>query len=1273
MGAISFTPKQREVIEARNSTVLVSAAAGSGKTAVLVQRVIEKLLDEKKPQDINRLLVVTFTNAAAAQMKERIGKRLSEVLSEKEHENNVHLQKQALLLRNAPITTLHGFCLSLLREFFYELDLDPSFRIAEEGELTLLRADVMEELLEEYYSGEKEEEQELFLRLTECLGTGKNDDALVDTIEKIDRFAQSAPFPESFYKEAVERMQYFSEHREIPDEDPCLKSMTAQMLRLFAECRSLSEHALALCVAPGGPVSYREAVEDDVAFFTELTKAKSYEDIRAMLSMHPKFAKLSTKKCDTTEEQKEKVKQLRTEYKKEIDRVWKDFFFATREQMAQDMADMAPLAILLLSLCRQYRSRFAKAKAERAILDFSDLEHYAVRLLVSETPDGFVTTETAKQIRERFDEIMVDECQDSNRIQDLLTWSISGEEEGRPNRFMVGDVKQSIYKFRMAMPELFMKKYEEYGEEGPFRKIVLGRNFRSRASVVDYVNAVFSLIMRKDFGGIEYDDEAKLYCYAAYPSDTEENKTELILTELTTEEDTEESPEKVAREAYTVGGRIKELLTTQFPVTDGEETLPSGETVKKTRPIRYGDITILFRSMSGCAEQFLEVFSELSIPAVAETRTGYFQAQEVCVALNALRILDNPRQDIPLVSVLHSEMVGMTEEELAAVRVITKREKGEPQICFYEAVKEFLFVTGDAEQKEEPVVLVLETARKKLLRFFSWYQELYEKKAYVGVPELLAELFSKTAYPDFVRVKAGGERRAENLYMLIEKAKSFEETSYSGIFDFIRYVERLVRYEIDSGEAQTASGADAVRLMSIHKSKGLEAPVVFVCGLSGQFNFRDVYAEVVLHTEIGIGMKYRDEKLRVEAPTLYKKGISDCLKKDMLSEELRVLYVALTRAQEKLILSATVKTREDFEEKVGKTDTNGEVVRLTQLASARSYLDFLLPTIGSCCRQGCLEVKAGECTEQSTEAAVLAQEAKRIERLKRLEEIRQRPVDCTEDEELFLELGLRKSFRYPYPHYSGKRKLSVSELKKAAYEEEVQEELFPEKQEACIPKFAKTREEELHGLSGSERGTLYHRIMECMDFQKEYRSQEQIEAELERLVMLGRLRSDVKKLISIKKLQQFFASGLAERMQAAARKGLLRKEQPFVIGIPYEELYGAEGNDKNHAKAAETVAGLEKSDVKIAGAVEDLQETATEYIMVQGIIDACFEENDELVLVDYKTDSVSTGVREELTKRYRTQLQLYARALTQMTGKKVHEKLIYAFSNGEAFAVADDA
>lgn len=1248
MGKFNFTPEQRQVIEARNCTTLVSAAAGSGKTAVLVQRIMEKLLAKDAPQDINRLLVVTYTNAAAAEMRERIGKRLNECLTMGEYAGNTHLQKQVLLLRNASITTIHSFCLGVVREFFYELDLDPAFRIAEEAELTLLRADVMEEMLEERYkTGE-----ELFLRLTECLGSGKTDEELVKQIENFYKFAQSAPFPESWLLRAYEGLERQKEKRLFSEEELYVKMAVERAKAVLSECEEMCRAAIAISSGPDGYQPYLSALESDREQLLELLKQTGYEGLTRAFS-DLSFERMGTKKFPASEEKKTQAKKLRDTYKTMLEELRKDYFFASPEQMAEDMAAMAPLLQVLVDLCREYGERYAKKKAEKGVVDFSDLEHLAVRLLLKETPEGLRTTEIAKLLRGRFDEIMVDECQDSNEIQDLLLWSISGEEDGHPNRFMVGDVKQSIYKFRMAKPELFMKKYEEYREykEGePYCKIVLGRNFRSRATVIDAVNDIFSYLMQKSFGGVAYDAAAKLYLGASYPWDNETESperekytAELLLTDLTVVEGEEEETDRIMREAMTIGARIQSLIASKLPIYDGEETGENGEIQKKFHPVSYGDITILFRSMKGYAESFVEVFSTLEIPAVVEKKSGYFDAQEVAVVLNALRIIDNPLQDIPLTSVLRSEMVGITEEELAVISIVARGGEKEGHFSFYETLRRFLQLTEEestcSQAMPETVTATAQMARRKVLRFWTWMEELRETAFYAGVPELLETLYERTAYPDYMRVKPAGEQRIANLSMLVEKAKRFEESSYSGIFDFIRYIERLQKYDMDTGEAQIVSGENAVRLMSIHKSKGLEAPVVIVAGLSKQFNKTDIQAGLVLHPELGVGVEFRDEVLRVKAPTLSKKVIAGQLKYEMLSEELRVFYVALTRAKEKLILSATVKSAEGFYEKLRTTDETRMQAGFTELLKANSYLDFLKGALAYCLKKGSIRLVEPETAQAQAEEAVGRNEAEAMKRKARFSAISQVSTETVYHEGLAKELQQRASYCYPYPLCTGKMKLSVSELKKAAYAEATQEELFPEVlPEKTVPRFMQEVQEER--ISGSERGTLYHRIMECLDFCREYPEEETVRAELEKLIEKGRIRKDALEFVAPGKIYRFFESNLGKRMRQAAKEGRLRKEQPFVIGIPYREVY-------------QDVAAPD-SDA---------------FVMVQGIIDAYFEEADGLVLMDYKTDSVQEEVKEVLTRRYRSQLKYYEQALCQITGKPVKERIIYAFANGEEFVV----
>lgn len=1250
MSKIHFTPEQEQVIFAKNCTTLVSAAAGSGKTAVLVQRIIEKLIDKDTPGDINRLLVVTFTKAAAAEMRERIGKRLNEYLTKPEYAANEHLQKQVLLLKNAQITTIHSFCMSVLKEFFYELDIDPTFRVAEESELTLLKADVMEELLEDCY----EKGEENFLRLAECVG-GKTDQGLEELLLKLYKFAQSAPFPESWLATISKKLEEQETMQDLPEDGDIVRYIKEQTDMILRESREVLKAAMELCQAPQGPSVYMDALEADEKLLDDLGTKKTYKELKEAFETLA-YQDLSRKKCDTTKEKKDQVKGLRDVYKNLLNKLKSDYFFAEEEQMCADMAAMVPLMQTLIVLCAEYGKRFSEKKADRGLVDYNDLEHLTVKLLVKETEDGYEATETAIRLRKRFDEIMIDECQDSNEIQELVLSVISGEAEGRPNRFMVGDVKQSIYKFRMAKPELFMEKYDTYKKYAPgeeYCKIILGRNFRSRRAVITPVNEVFACLMQKEFGGIEYDEEAALHPGATYPWDAEGCKekdayiAEFLLTEAKDDSEEDEDLDKTAKEAMAVGGRIRSLIDSGMPIYDGEETDEAGNVVRKFHPVDYRDIMILFRS-NGCAPVFSEVFSELGIPSVVEKQNRYFDAQEVNVVLNMLRVIDNPRQDIPLVSVLRSEMVGMTEEELALVRIEAKekeKEQGKAEgknrpyrFSFYEAICIFLARTeeGTAVTAEN---VFFESGLEKVRLFLAQLEQLRKLSRYAGVPEVLEELYRLTDYPAFVRVKPGGLRRAENLAMLVGKAKSYEEGSYSGIFDFIRYIERLTKYETEIGEAQIDSGENAVRMLSIHKSKGLEAPVVIVAGLAKQFNTKDMTANLVLHPELGMGMEYRDEVLRVKAPTLYKKVIAGHLNYDMLSEELRVLYVALTRAREKLILSAAVGSSEKFFDGVNNVVLQEGRAGYSSLLQAHSLLDFLKLPLGQCLAAGSIRLVGKEEAQADTEDAVLTEEAVRQNNRECYDALIGLPRDEVQDEGLDEEIRRRECYVYPYPVCKGKMKLSVSELKKAAYQDEVQEELFPESSpEKTVPHFITGKVEE--GVSGSERGTLYHRVMECLDFCAAYDTTEAVREQLQNLIDRGRIRKDALQLISVEKIAAFFRSELGMRMCLAAKEGRLKKEQPFVIGIPYEEVYKEE-------------------DITDSG----------ETVMVQGIIDAYFEDDGQLVLMDYKTDSVKEDVKEELTKRYKAQLMYYGMALSQMTGMPVKEKMIYAFTNGEAFCV----
>ena len=1252
MAEIRLTTEQQKVVDARDCNLLVAAAAGSGKTAVLVRRIIKKVLDKEHPQDIDRLLIVTFTNAAAAEMRERIGAAIEEALIE-ELENR-HLQRQMMLLHNAQITTIHSFCLSVIREFFHVLSIDPGFRIGDEAELSLLRSDVAFEVLEECY--EKEEPD--FLCFVESFaGVGK-DEQIVEYGRTLYEQAVSQLWPEEWLRNLPRKFNF---DLESAKEHPMFSDVMEQVRERLMAAATLADCMLELCEESGGPLLYKEAVEDDRELVRELSNAADSYERFAQAIAELSFTRLSTKKQEAEEEKKQNVKDIREVFKKLLKGIAEDYFYAPAEEILKDIQSMAPAMQGLVSYTLKFMERYAAAKKEKNLMDFSDLEQMALKILVAKEGDTYVPTREARVIAERFDEIMIDEYQDSNRIQEAILGSVSGVWAERPNVFMVGDVKQSIYRFRMACPDLFMEKYRTYTEEGAYRKIDLHKNFRSRDCVLGAINALFAGLMHEDSTEVEYDDAAALYYGADYPEETAEYRTEVLIVSAgeqeeeagVSEEDgdhanvTEETGELgaeernlVRAEALAVAMRMKELKRQGLLVGSRE----------KQRPVEYKDMVILLRTMSGWSEQFLEVLSEQGIPAYADTSAGYFKSFEIRKTLDFLRILDNPKQDIPFAAVLHSPIAGFDAKELARLRIRHGR-------CAGEEKKQFsLYTAARNAAMEEP--------EGKAAKFMALYDRLAEEAGYISIHELIEHFYRYSGFADVVTVMPGGERRRGNLEMLVAKARQYESTSFSGLYDFIRYIDKLMKYEVDFGEAQVAEGGNMVRIMSIHKSKGLEFPVVFLSGMEKKFNFQDMRKRLVVHSEYGLGPDYIDPELRMKAPTLLKKTIVAHMNDEMIAEELRVLYVAMTRAKEKLIMTGAMKNPERrITAWAMRAMTVGNRGLLSSyVKKAATYFDFVCPLLyaGELLEDGSREVvrKVNDVTfrgtfewKEVTGAAVAeGQTEERVDRAERLRMLKVLAESEAEDElsgEIRELLRQQEEFSYAYGNATILPvKVTVSELKRLHLEEleeagadtqvqtkvECEESLLDEEiaREDSYPEFLQEKKE----LSGSDRGTLYHYVMEQLPMEKDL-TKEDIAAFLSGMVSEGKLTGEERDAVFDWKIFKFTQSELGRRMHVAKQNGTLHTEQPFVVGIPAKEVYP--------------------------------ESESEELILVQGIIDAFFEEEDGIILMDYKTDFVHTDAKAELTAKYEVQLDYYRRALEQLTGKRVKETWIYSFYAGEGF------
>ena len=919
---MSWTREQQQVIELQDRNILVSAAAGSGKTAVLVERILHKMTRKENPVDIDRLLIVTFTRAAAGEMRERLTEAIEKRLEEEP--DNEHLQRQETLIHNAQINTIDGFCAYVIRNYFHTIDLDPGYRTANEGELKLLKNDVAKELLEEHY-GEADADFEHFV---EIFATGKTDEGIIDLILKLYEFAMSNPWPQEWLDSCLE--PYEAESFEAFSSSLWMKKLWEDVRRALSQGVELQAENRRLICEPDGPFLYEEAVEADGEILRKLADACGREDFDGCVQIlsNLKFKMLSRKKADVSERKKEQVKKNRERVKELLKGLKERYFYKSSAGILREMELCRKPVEELVQLTKEFMEAFARKKRQKNILDFSDMEHFALKILVKKEEGELAYTPAAEEFSQRFEEILIDEYQDSNLVQETLLQSVSRLRHGKYNIFMVGDVKQSIYRFRLARPELFMEKYETYtSQESERQKIDLHKNFRSRPEVLSGVNYIFEQIMGKELGDVEYDEAAALYPGANFPpysrnEDETFPSTEIWIAETDTQElaDLEEESTAQELEARMIGQRIQEIVG-QAPVLD-----------KKTgeyRPAQYRDCVILLRTVAGWAETFVSVLMDMGIPAYATSKTGYFSAPEMVTLLNYLHICDNPMQEIPFTGVLASPLVGCTPEELAMI----KNEF--PQGKIYE---------GAWKYREEGQCDAL---REKLCGFFSKYERIRERIPYTPIHELIQLILRVTGFDLYAAAMPGGEQRKANLEMLVEKAMEYESTSYRGLFNFIRYLEQLQKYQVDFGEVNIAGeNENTVRIMSIHKSKGLEFPVVFAAGMGKTFNMMDANAGLVLHPELGIGMQGIEPELRIKMPTLMRQVIQKQIRLESLGEELRVLYVALTRAKEKLILTGSHKNLqrclEGLHSLLGRKEKR---LPYGMLEGAQEYWGWVLPAL----------------------------------------------------------------------------------------------------------------------------------------------------------------------------------------------------------------------------------------------------------------------------------------------------------------------------------------
>lgn len=1233
MGETRWTEEQKAAIETRKCNLLIAAAAGSGKTAVLVERIIRIITNEENPVDIDRLLVVTFTSAAAAEMRERIAAAITKGLES--NPNSKNLQKQLTLLSRANITTMHSFCLDVIKNNFHIIDLDPGFRILDETEGTLLKAEVLEELFEDKY----EAEDEMFLDLIDAYSDSRSDEKLKDIVLDLYRFSMSGPWPEKWLREK-------SEEFNISTKEELIKSSWVQVLMESLDLQidgliSMLDKAIYLSSNTGGLEPYLENLELDMSSLVNIKEAIGKgldEAYKSLVSMS--FSKLKTVRKNNVEdpEAQQRVKDIRDSIKKSIGKLKEDIFSMSPDDMLISIKESYPYMKVLAELVIEFEDRFAKAKKKKEALDFNDLEHFCLKILTSEEAN------VADNYKEYFDEVLVDEYQDSNSVQEAIIDLVSRKYSDDPNVFMVGDVKQSIYRFRQAKPELFLDKYNTYFvDEGKNRKIQLYKNFRSRLEVINGVNYIFKQLMSKVVGELEYTDEEALNLGADYKDVNDEESItggdlELhvldksgVAEEETAENDMDEEEEDIGAinlEARIVANRIKELLSEQ----DGKRFKVLDKQTGEYRPVKYQDIVILLRATKNWAEVFLDELGAEGIPAYADTGTGYFDSIEIRTIMSLLKVIDNPMQDVPLIALLRSPIMSFSAEELGDIRLFNKDN------YFYENIKKI------AEDEYKNDIL-----KDKCSKFLVKLEEWREKAIYTPIDEFIWYLYMDTAYYGYVGAMPNGVLRQANLRVLFQRAKQYEQTSFKGLFNFINFINKLRKSSGDMGSAKIlGENEDVVRIMSIHKSKGLEFPVVFLAGAGKQFNLMDLNKSILYHEELGFGPDLVDLDRRISYSTLPKESIKQRIKLETLSEEMRILYVAFTRAKEKLIITGAVSNLEKWASKCcSAAALDKDVIQSSEVLKGKSYLDWIGMAVckhrdGDELRNIVGAVDIPIKTDLSTWKTSIWTKYQLVGD-KNIEAVdKNQNSDSLIDSEIKAvdkEIQRRLGFKYKFAATTNmKSNFSVSDLKKKNYEEiedELSENLFKEKIE-IKPKFL----QEEKGLTSAERGTAMHFVMQKLDFSR-VDSIDQIKEQLKELVDDELLSKEEFKAIRVNKIFNFFNSNLGQRLLAAHNNGdKVYKELPFFTEI----------------------SPLDVDDTL----PEDIKD---EKVRLQGVIDCFFYEGDDIVLIDYKTDYVENGNEEEMISKYTVQINYYKSALKKITGKEVKESYLYLFYLDKEIAI----
>ena len=1257
MSEVKWTKEQRQVIESRNTNLLVSAAAGSGKTAVLIERIIELVLDEKNPIDINKLLVVTFTKLAASEMRERVSKAIEKKLEE--NPENEHLQKQLLLLSGADITTIDSFCKDVLISYAHLVNLDSNIKVIDPSENEVLAKEVMEELFEELY----ENNDESFLRLVNWYAKKNTDEGLLQLLLNVNNFVNSHPFPKIWLNEKAE---FFNTNTK--DDDFYLENYILDIakdvdidleffelsiknnLKKIEDYPELEKYVDIYNTLLDALSVVKESLKD---FLKDNTK---FDELKISTNefLNSNFVSFKISKCD------EEVKEIYNKVKKELDSIKSEISESLKtlnldiENIKRESDLIYPYVRSISDVVIKFKEKFWERKQKFNYVDFADIEHLALEILVDIDEDGnIIPSKTALEYQEKYSEVFIDEYQDSNLVQEILLSAVAKDN----NRFMVGDVKQSIYRFRQADPSIFMEKYENYYRveddiDSFNKKIMLYANFRSRKEILEGTNLIFSKIMKKETGELDYTVDERLNPMASFKESDEnvggaveillvdeksddEDEDEIILTDEYSEDFEEMKSFKL--ECIKIANTIYNMMNNKenpFKVYD--------KNLDDYRKVEYKDIVILMRSPSSNTKILEEVFLEYDIPIYAESMGGYFDTFEVDTIINLLKIIDNPMQDIPLISVMYSPIYNFTSTELSQIRLVDRELK------FYELLMKIL---------EDEDIEIRVNLKEKIAKFISDLKLFIQKKSLVSADELIWFLYKYTGYYNYVGLLDMGEQRKTNLMLLFEKAKNYEKNSYKGLFNFVNYIQKI-SLKSDISEAKLISeDANVVRIMSIHKSKGLEFPIVFLANTNKKFNFRADDSNLVLHQKLGFGAVVYDMDKKTSFNSIMKKKIEKFKKNEQIAEEMRLLYVAMTRAKEKLIITGRVKDYENLREEISSgIDERGNISNY-KILKINNYLDWILSSIDNLTVYGkslnCLgreeNFSGNEDLKFQLNVNTKTEEFIEYQRIK--EEIKTNEIISEEDDiEVKNEMRTVKQFledrfnkEYIYKNVLNKpSSITVSEIKKMIQEEdeEKHQKYYKENFVLKTPSFIHQGEEKV-GFNSAEKGTIFHLAMQLLDFSKfdtedVSKIREEVKSQINSFVEKNIMSMDEIETININWIVKFIQSDIFKEIYIANKSEKLFKEKAIDYNIKLKNLFKDENIEED------------------------------EKIMVVGIIDLFFEnENGEIILLDYKTDYVTKENLEEIKARYKVQLDLYKSAIEDISGKKVAKKGLYLFGINE--------